>query len=143
MTEKIFAFDAVEFLETEEDVALFVSEALATGDASHIDRCVVIANRAKGMSPGELLAIALSTLHMSVRQFAENARVDPDTLASVLNETVPITPAMAARLAKALPGPTAETWLSLQADHDLRQTEKTTDGSIITHCALPTNSTER
>ncbi|HBZ58027.1 MAG TPA: addiction module antidote protein, HigA family [Sutterella sp.] len=143
MTEKIFAFDAVEYLETEEDVALFVSEALATGDARHIDRCVGIAKRAKVMSPGELLAIALSTLHMSAREFAEHTGVDPDTLASVLNETVPITPALAARLAKALPGPTAETWLSLQADHDLRQTEKTTDGSFITHCALPTNSTER
>ncbi len=50
MTEKTFAFDPAEFLETEEDIALFMSEAMATGDAKHIAHCLGIAARAKGMT---------------------------------------------------------------------------------------------
>jgi probable addiction module antidote protein len=50
MAEKILAFDAAEFLETEDDIALFLSEALATGDVKHIAHCLGIAARAKGMT---------------------------------------------------------------------------------------------
>ena len=50
MVEKISSFDAAKFLKSEADIALFLSEAFATGDARHIARCLGIASRAKGLA---------------------------------------------------------------------------------------------
>ena len=50
MAEKTSAFDAAKLLKTEDDIALFLSEAIATGDARHIARCLGIASRAKGVT---------------------------------------------------------------------------------------------
>jgi len=50
MTEKTLSFDPAEYLETEEDIALFMSEALSTGDYKHIAHCLGIVARAKGMT---------------------------------------------------------------------------------------------
>lgn len=70
MTEKTLAFDAAEFLETEDDIALFLSEALATGDSKHIARCLGIAARAKGMtSVAKETGLAREQLY---RSFSEN-----------------------------------------------------------------------
>ena len=41
---------SAEYLETEEDIALFMSEAFATGDYKHIAHCLGIVARAKGMT---------------------------------------------------------------------------------------------
>lgn len=50
MTLKTIPFDMAEFLETDDQIALFMSEAFATGDAKHIAHCLGIAARAKGMT---------------------------------------------------------------------------------------------
>ncbi len=50
MTVKLTTFDPAEYLETEEDIALFMNEAFATGDYKHIAHCLGIVARAKGMT---------------------------------------------------------------------------------------------
>lgn len=43
-------FDTAEYLETPQDIADFLSEALATGDSGYITHAIGVAARAKGMS---------------------------------------------------------------------------------------------
>ncbi len=43
-------FEADEYLETPEDIANFLNEALETGDASFVARAIGIAARARGMT---------------------------------------------------------------------------------------------
>lgn len=50
MTIKTSVFDPAEYLETDEDIAIFMSEAFATGDYKHIAHCLGIVARAKGMT---------------------------------------------------------------------------------------------
>lgn len=50
MTVKLTTFDPAEYLETDEDIAVFMSEAFATGDYKHIAHCLGIVARAKGMT---------------------------------------------------------------------------------------------
>ena len=50
MATKTIAFDPAEYLETDDDIALFMSEALSTGDYKHIANCLGIVARAKGMT---------------------------------------------------------------------------------------------
>ena len=50
MNSKTIAFNPAQYLESEEDIALFVSEALSTGDYKHIAHCLGIVARSKGMS---------------------------------------------------------------------------------------------
>ena len=49
MNSKTIAFNPAQYLESEEDIALFVSDALSTGDCRHIAHCLGIAARAKGL----------------------------------------------------------------------------------------------
>ena len=50
MIVKLTTFDPAEYLETDEDIAVFMSEAFATGDYKHIAHCLGIVARAKGMT---------------------------------------------------------------------------------------------
>lgn len=50
MTVRLTTFDPSEYLETEEEIALFMSEAFATSDYKHIAHCLGIVARAKGMT---------------------------------------------------------------------------------------------
>lgn len=50
MTIKLTTFDPAKYLETDEDIADFISEAFATGDYKHIVHCLGIVARAKGMT---------------------------------------------------------------------------------------------
>jgi probable addiction module antidote protein len=50
MAEPVFDYDPAESLETPEAIAVFVSEALETGDRSFIAYALGVAARAKGMS---------------------------------------------------------------------------------------------
>lgn len=43
-------FNPTDYLETNEDIAIFLSEAFATGDYKHIAHCLGIVARAKGMT---------------------------------------------------------------------------------------------
>lgn len=48
--QKLRPFNAAEFLETPEDVSLFLNEALATHDPAYFAHAVGVVARAKGMS---------------------------------------------------------------------------------------------
>ena len=50
MTEKLTPFDAAEYLESEEDVAVFLNEAFATGNPGYIAHAIGVVARAKGMT---------------------------------------------------------------------------------------------
>ena len=69
MSAETMPFDLAEFQETDEEVASFLNEALATGDAKHIAGCLKVALIAKGL-------IAL----------AKEAEVPPDQLCRFFNE---------------------------------------------------------
>ena len=43
-------FSPTDYLETNEDIAIFLSEAFATGDYEHIAHCIGLAAKAKGMT---------------------------------------------------------------------------------------------
>lgn len=69
MSAETMPFDLAEFQETDEEVASFLNEALATGDAKHIAGCLKVALIAKGL-------IAL----------AKEAEVPPEQLCRFFNE---------------------------------------------------------
>lgn len=48
MTVKLSLFESAEYLETDEDIAVFLNEALKTGDAGYIAHAVGVIARAKG-----------------------------------------------------------------------------------------------
>jgi probable addiction module antidote protein len=50
MTGKTTLFDAADYLETPEEIALFLDEALEIGDAAFFGRALGVASRAKGMT---------------------------------------------------------------------------------------------
>ena len=50
MAETFTQFDPAALLETEEDYAVFMADALETGDASYIAKAVGVVARAKGMT---------------------------------------------------------------------------------------------
>jgi probable addiction module antidote protein len=50
MTEKLTPFDPAAALVDETEIAFFIAEALETGDASYIAKCVGVVARAKGMA---------------------------------------------------------------------------------------------
>ncbi len=43
-------FNPTDYLETNEDIAIFLSEAFATGDYKHIAHCIGLAAKAKGIT---------------------------------------------------------------------------------------------
>ena len=47
---KIKPFDAAAFLETDEDIQAFLTQAVSSGDTKHLLHCLGIAVRARGMS---------------------------------------------------------------------------------------------
>lgn len=87
--------------------------------------------------PGGMLAEELGCLNISARGFAKHIGVAPSSVTRILNEKSPITPDMAVRIAKALPGPDAEMWLRMQANYDAWQAEHRIDVSSITRYEVP------
>ena len=63
---------------------------------------------------------------MSGRELALKLGVAASTLSRVLNEASGVSPEMALRLSKAL-GRSAESWLTMQDNHDLWQAKQTLD----------------
>lgn len=84
------------------------------------------------LHPGRIIAEALDYLHVSASEFARNLGVAPSSITRILKEERPITPDMAVRISAALPGPSPEVWLAMQADYDTRQAERNIDTSHIT-----------
>tara|TARA_R110000772_G_scaffold213801_1_gene324360 strand:+ start:112 stop:420 length:309 start_codon:yes stop_codon:yes gene_type:complete len=50
MSEQLYDYDPAAALDNEEAIAIFLSDAFETGDASYIAKAVGVAARAKGMS---------------------------------------------------------------------------------------------
>jgi addiction module HigA family antidote len=65
----------------------------------------------------------LEELKLTVTEAAKVLGVTRQTLNNLVNEKAAISPEMAIRLEKAF-GSTADTWLCMQAAHDLAQTRK-------------------
>lgn len=50
MTEKLTTYDPAASLVDDTEIAFFMADALATGDASYVAKCVGVVARAKGMA---------------------------------------------------------------------------------------------
>ena len=72
--------------------------------------------------PGRLLKSALKALDLSPEQFASKIGVSTDAITAITLEKEGISPKMAIRLAQAIAGPDAATWLRMQAEYDAWQT---------------------
>ena len=71
--------------------------------------------------PGAFIAeVYLEPNKLSCRELAATLGVSPSTLSRVLSGASGVSPEMALRLAKAL-GRSPESWLAMQAKHDLWQ----------------------
>jgi addiction module HigA family antidote len=77
--------------------------------------------------PGEIVRHeCLEPLGLSVTAGAKVLGVTRQALSNLINANSGVSPEMAVRLEKAFGG-TAETWLRMQAAHDLAQVRKTAD----------------
>jgi len=74
--------------------------------------------------PGELIKADIDALGLSVVDAAKGLGISRQQLHSVIAGRAGVTPEMAVRLEKAL-GSTADTWLRMQANHDLARIRKT------------------
>jgi probable addiction module antidote protein len=83
MTIKTKTLDIAEYLETEEDISDFLSEASASGDTHHLVHCLNIAARARGMTEvANQAGLTRASLYKSL-----NGDSSPklETIAKVLN----------------------------------------------------------
>ena len=87
--------------------------------------------------PGRMLAESLEYLGVSARSFAKNLGVSTRSVNRILHEKGPITADMAVRISAALPGPTPEMWLTMQADYDAWQAEHRIDTSSVKRYKAP------
>lgn len=69
--------------------------------------------------PGALIKDVMTPLNMTVSMAAEQLGVSRVQLSRVINARASISTEMAVRLEQWIGGPTAETWLGMQIDHDL------------------------
>jgi antitoxin HigA-1 len=77
--------------------------------------------------PGEFIRdVYLDALQLSVRDVASRLQVAPSTLNRILQGRSRVTPEMALRLSRCL-GRSAESWLAMQAAHDLWQARQHLD----------------
>lgn len=81
-----------------------------------------VTNRMQPIHPGEILREELEALGMSARSLALALDVPGNRITAILNGRRGITADTALRLSRYL-GTTAEFWLNLQKNHDLRMTE--------------------
>lgn len=87
--------------------------------------------------PGELLtAVDLEPNGISGRELAGKLGVAASTLSRILEGTSAVSPEMAIRLEKAL-GRSAESWLAMQAQHDLWHVKKRAKLRGVSRVRLP------
>ncbi len=86
--------------------------------------------------PRRILKESLDYLGISTRRFARDIGVSPSTVAKVLKEEAPIRPGLAIRISAAMPGPSPEVWLAIQASYDLWQAKDRVDVSSISRLPL-------
>lgn len=77
----------------------------------------------KPTHPGEMLREdVLPALGIPKTEIARRLGISRAMLYAILDEKAPVSPAMALRLGRLL-GTSAESWLNMQRDHDLRRLE--------------------
>lgn len=81
--------------------------------------------------PGALVAEALATLNISMRDLARALDVAPSTLQRLITGQITISPEMAIRLSVVI-GSSAEMWLRLQNSWSLWQAGKNLDTGRLT-----------
>lgn len=85
--------------------------------------------------PGEVIReLCLAPLDLTVGEAAEALGVTRKALSELLNSRAGVSPEMALRLAKAF-NTTPESWLGMQMEYDLWQTEKRTKGLKVKRLA--------
>jgi antitoxin HigA-1 len=75
------------------------------------------------VSPGEILREQLEELDMSANALATALHVPANRITGILNETRTLTPETALRFERFFAGTTAQFWLNLQTNYDLRKAE--------------------
>ncbi|AHG64693.1 addiction module antidote protein [Advenella mimigardefordensis] len=83
MIEKFSKYDPANVLETDEDIAFFMADALETGDSGYIANALGIVARAKGMAQiAEETGLSREQLY---RSFSERGNPTLKTTMAVLN----------------------------------------------------------
>ncbi|MEO8901655.1 MAG: HigA family addiction module antitoxin [Polyangiaceae bacterium] len=75
------------------------------------------------VAPGEVLREQLDELGMSANALAAALHVPTNRVTGILNATRTLTPETALRLERYFAGTTAQFWLNLQTNFDLRRAE--------------------
>ena len=81
--------------------------------------------------PGEVLGEELKSRGISQKEFAESVGMQATHLSALIHGMRNITPALAAKLEKGLPGITASFWLGLQAQYNLDVSRKKLKTSTV------------
>lgn len=68
--------------------------------------------------PGGILSEELEHLGVSADDFANQIGIASDLMTKILSERAPITLEIAQKISAVLKGPSASTWLAMQADYD-------------------------
>lgn len=79
--------------------------------------------------PGGILREELEELELPPEDFAARIGVKPEELLAVLDEKAPVRQVLAEKIARAILGPTADTWRAMQEDFDAWQAEQRASGS--------------
>ncbi len=83
MSDKIFDYDPAAALESEEAMAVFIADALETGDSAYIAKALGVVARAKGMT--ELARETGLSREQLYRSFSEQGNPTLKTLLTVLH----------------------------------------------------------
>jgi probable addiction module antidote protein len=82
MVEKLSSYDPAAALVDDEEIAFFMADAFATGDASYIAKCVGVVARAKGMADiANQTGLSREQLY---RSFSENGNPTLKTTLAVM-----------------------------------------------------------
>lgn len=82
MSDKIFDYDPAAALESEEAIAVFLADALETGDSAYIAKVMGVVARAKGMS--ELARETGLSREQLYRSFSEQGNPTLKTMLAVM-----------------------------------------------------------
>lgn len=83
MTERFYEFDPASVLETKKDMAIFLAEAMKTGDARYIASAIGVVARAKGMT--EIAKETGLSREQLYKSFSENGNPTLKTTLAVLS----------------------------------------------------------
>ena len=103
-------------------------------------------NKMRPVSPGEVLREQLDELGISANALAAALHVPANRVSGIVNETRALTPDTALRLERFFVGTTAQFWLALQTNFELRRAELEASrdvGRIVPFKAAPGAGSKR